>query len=123
VHVGLDAARLVERPAADEADDRARVLAVDRDLARRTAPDSLGAPVVARKVDRLRLAGDQLDPVRLDQQVDHERAPGLALAVQAVAAVCEQRLRREPVADSSAGAATLACFAHLASCRRPEKPL
>src|SRR4029079_15441174 len=58
--------------------------------------------VVARHVDRLRVAGEELDPVGLDQQVDDEGAAGLALAVQAVAAVDEERIRAEVVADRPA---------------------
>jgi hypothetical protein len=92
VDVRRDGGRLVERAAADEAHLRPPVLAVDRHLTVRAAVDPLGAPVVAWHVDRLRLAGEQLDAVGLDQQVDHERTPGLALAVQAVAAVHEHRL-------------------------------
>jgi hypothetical protein len=75
------------------------------------------APVVARHVDRLRRGGKQLDPVRLDQQVDDECAPGLPLAVQAMTAMNEQRIRCEPVANGSAGAAALTWDIHLSSSR------
>src|SRR5262249_54784504 len=81
------------------------VLAEHRDLALGTAIDPLRAAVVARQVDRVRRAGQELDAVGLDQQVDHERAARLALAVQAVAAVRDERLIRQPVADRATRAA------------------
>jgi hypothetical protein len=43
-----------------------------------------------RHRDRLRIAGQQLPAVGLDQHIDHERTPRLALAGQAVAAVDEE---------------------------------
>ena len=61
---------------------------------------------------QLRLAGEQLDAVGLDQQVDHEGAPRLPLAVQAVAAMDEERLGREPVANLTARAASCEPNAH-----------
>jgi hypothetical protein len=87
VHVRRDRRRVVERAAADEEHVGAPVVAVHRDLTRRAAVDALLAAVVAGNVHRLRLLAEQLDAVRLDEQVDHDRAPGLSLAVQAVAAV------------------------------------
>jgi hypothetical protein len=63
-------------------------------LAGGAAKDSLRAAVVARRVDRMRLTGQHLNPVRLDKHVDHERAAGLPLAVQTVAAIDEERLCR-----------------------------
>ena len=52
------------------------------------------------------LAAQHLDAVALDQQVDHERAAGLPLAAQAVAAVHEEGLGRQPVADLPTRATT-----------------
>ena len=112
MNVGGDRPGLVERPGAHEADFGAPVLAEHRDLARRAAVDPLSAAVVAWDVDGLWLAAQQLHAIGLDQQVDHERATGLPLAVQAVAAVNEHRLGREPIADRSAGATTFAWRAH-----------
>ena len=105
VDVGRDLRRVVERAAADESHLRPAVQAVDRDLAGGAPEDALGRAVVAGHVDRLRVARDELDPVGLDQQVDHEGASRLPLAAQAVAAVGEQRLGGEPVAHRAAGAA------------------
>jgi trans-2,3-dihydro-3-hydroxyanthranilate isomerase len=81
-------------------------------LAGRTAEDPLRAAVVARHVDRLWIAREQLHAVGLDQQVDDESASGLPLAVQAVTAMCEKRIGRKPVPNCSAGAATLTWDAH-----------
>src|SRR5512132_16057 len=81
-------------------------------LAGWTTEDLLSAAVVARHVDLLRLSREQLDTVALDQQVDDERAAGLPLAIQAMTAVDEERLRRQPVANFPAGAPTLTCDAH-----------
>jgi hypothetical protein len=83
------------------------VLAEDRHLATWTTEDPLQAAVVARHVDRLRGARDQLYTVGLDQQVDDESASGLPLAVQAMTAMREERIGRKPVANRSAGATTL----------------
>src|SRR5262245_47190598 len=101
VDVGRDGRRLIERPAPDEEHVRVRVLAVDGDLTGRAAEDALRAAVVAGHIDRLWLAHEQLDAVGLDQQVDDERAAGLPLAVEAVAAMDEERLGREPVANGA----------------------
>jgi hypothetical protein len=87
VDVGRDARGIVERAAPDEPHFRWAVLAEDRDLACGAAVDLLDAAVVARRFDRVRLGGEQLHAVGLDQQVDREGAAGLPLAVQAVAAV------------------------------------
>ena len=92
---GATLRRLVERAAADEPHLGASVLAEDRHLAGRTAEDPLLAAVVARHVDRLRVAGEQLHAVGLDQQVDDEGASGLPLAVQAMTAVREERIGRQ----------------------------
>src|SRR4029450_10234221 len=84
-------------------------------LAGWTTEDLLLAAIVARHVDLLRLSREQLDPVALDQQVDDERAAGLPLAIQAMTAVDEERLRRQPVANLSARAPTLTCDTHCRS--------
>ena len=90
----------------------ARVLAEDRDLARRATPDHLRLPAAARHGNRLRLAGEELHPVGLDQEVDDERAARLSLAVQAMTAVHEEWFGNEPIADCSAGATTFTLDAH-----------
>jgi hypothetical protein len=95
VDVGRDARGIVERAAPDEPHSRSAVLAEDRDLACGAAVDLLNAAVVARRFDRVRLGGEQLHAVGLDQRVDHEGAAGLPLAVQAVAAVDEHEASRE----------------------------
>jgi hypothetical protein len=89
-------------------------VAEDRDLAARAAEDPLRAPVVARYLDRVRPPRGQLHAVGLDQQVDHEGAAGLALAVQAVAAMDEQRLGRKPVPNRAARTPALALDGHVA---------
>src|SRR5689334_16190830 len=121
VDVRADRGRVVERPAADEPHRRMAVGAEDRHLADGAAEDRLDAAVVAGNVHGPRVAGDELDPVGLDQQVDDERAAGLALAVQAVAAVGEEGIRRQPVADGAARAPAFANAHGLApaSIRRP----
>ena len=88
------------------------VPAVDRYLTRRAPEYSLLLACAARHVHGLWITREQLDPVGLDQQVDHERASGLPLAVQAVAAMGEERIGREPVANRAAGAATLTKITH-----------
>src|SRR5215208_6243941 len=111
--VGRDALRIVERAAADEANGGAAVLTEDRDLAVGAAIDALLAAVVARHVDRLRLAREHLDSVALYEQVDDERAPRLPLAVQAVAAVDEERFGAEPIANGATGATSFTRVAQL----------
>jgi hypothetical protein len=107
VNVGRHDRRIVERPGADKPDSRARVLAVQRDLARRTTPDLLLLAATPRNVNRDGLACEQLDPICLDQYVDDECASGLPLTVEAVAAVDEERIGCQAVADLAAGATTL----------------
>src|SRR5207249_1682698 len=63
-------------------------------------------------VDRLRIVREQLHSVGLDQQVDHEGASGLPLAVQAMTAMREEWIGRQPVANRSTRATTLTCDAH-----------
>ena len=107
VDVGGHARRVVERATSNKADARTGVTAENRNLAGRAAEDSLLLAAAAGHVDRVWFAGDQFDSIGLDEDIDDERAPGLPLAVEAVAAVCEQRFRREPVPNLSAGAAAL----------------
>jgi hypothetical protein len=87
VDVRRDIGRIVERPAPYEAHLRRAVLAEDRNLTVRTPEDSLPAAIVARRVDGLRRSRDDMHTVGLDQQIDDEGAAGLALTVQAVAAM------------------------------------
>ena len=112
VNVGRDGRRVVERPASNESHPGAGVLAEDSDLARRTTPDLLLLPAVSRHRDKLRLAGEELHSVGLDQEVDDERAAGLSLTVQAMTAMNEERIGGQAVANRSAGAATLTWLAH-----------
>src|SRR5215213_10203993 len=103
VNVGRDRRRVVECAGANEPDLATRVLAVERHLARRAPPDPLLLAAATRDGDGLRLAGEKLHSVGLDQDVDHERAARLSLAVQAVAAVDEEGIGREAVANGAAG--------------------
>src|SRR6266508_1643815 len=112
MNIGRDSRGVIERTAANEPHLGASVLAEDRHLTGRTAEDTLRAAVVAGHVDRLRVAREQLHTVGFDQQVDDESATGLPLAVQAVTAMCEEQIGRKPVANRSAGAATLTWDAH-----------
>jgi hypothetical protein len=107
VNVRSNFRRPIERAAANEQHLGASVLTENRHLAGRTSEDPLSAAVVARYVDRLRHSREQLHTVGLDQQVDDESASGLPLAVAAVTAMREERIGRKPVANRSAGAATL----------------
>lgn len=104
VDVRRDGGRIIERPAADEAHVGMAVLAEDGHLAVAAAKDPLNAAVVAREVEGLRRACEERDALTFDDEVDHERAAGLALTVQAVAAMNEHRVRFEPVAKCSARA-------------------
>jgi len=77
----------------------------------------LRGTIVTRRVDRLRRARGDLDPLCLNQQVDDERTPGLTLAVQTVATVNDQRLGKRAVPDGTARAAALTVSAHAAILR------
>jgi hypothetical protein len=112
VDVRADRGRVVERAAAHEPHPRMGVLAEDGHLADRAAKDRLHTAVVPRHVHRLRLPREQLDPVGLDHHVDDERAPGLPLTVQAMAAVDEKRIGREAIPDDSTRAAAFTQRAH-----------
>jgi hypothetical protein len=107
VNVGRHGCRLVERASPDETNLEARVLAEDSCLAGWATPDLLLLAAAAGNGDRLRLSGEELDSIGLDQDVDDESAPGLPLTVQAVTAVDEERLGCKAVANRSAGAAAL----------------
>src|SRR5208282_2488603 len=85
----------------------AAVMTPDCDFAHRTPMDDLRPAARGWRRNGLGLAHELLDAVGLDQRVDHESAAGLPLAIAAVAAVDEHRLRREPVAHPAAGAAAL----------------
>ncbi len=103
VHVGPDRVRPVQRRDPQEAELRtAAVVAPDGDLADRAAVDVVRAAALGGHRDRHRLAGEDLDAIRLDQRVDREGAAGVPLAVGAVAAVHEHRVRGQPVADRAA---------------------
>src|SRR5271166_1517631 len=106
----------VERADPDEAEALdAAIVAKDRDLARWAAMNDMRPAAVGRNRNGLRLAREHLDPVGLDQRVDDEGAAGLPLAVLAVSAVHEHRLRTEPVANGAASAAALERVAHRSS--------
>src|SRR5208337_4325208 len=106
----------VERADPDEAEALdAAIVAKDRDLARRAAMNDMRPAAVGRNRNGLRLAREHLDPVGLDQRIDDEGAASLPLAVLAVAAVNEHRLRTEPIANGAAGAAALERVAHRSS--------
>src|SRR5271165_1635774 len=80
-------------------------MAPDRRFAGGAAVNVMRASAVGRNRDGLGLALELLDPVGLDQRVDHEGAPRLPLTVLAMAAMDEHRPRRQPIAHSSARAA------------------
>src|SRR5689334_1800042 len=84
------------------------VTAVEGRLAARATKDLLRRSVVARHVDELWLPCQDLDAVERDQRVDDEGAARLPLAIEAMAAVHEERIARQSVANGSACAATLA---------------
>jgi hypothetical protein len=65
-------------------------------------PSASGTLTSSARFGRLRLTREHLDAIRLEQQVDDERASRLPLAVQAVTAIDEHRLGRQPVANRSA---------------------
>ena len=98
--VGRQRRGRVERPHPHEAQHvhRPAIIAPERDPAVRAAPDLLPAPALGRRQHRLRRAPERLDPVRLDQGVEHEGRAGLGLAAAAMAAMDEHRRVRQPVA-------------------------
>lgn len=62
---------------------------------------------VGRHRDGTESAGEQRDPVGLDQRVDHECAPRLPLTIAAVATMDEHRRASEPIPHCAAGATAL----------------
>src|SRR5262249_29842307 len=80
------------------------ILAPHRRSTRRAAKDLVRSAAVGRHRNRPRFAGNELDPVGLDQRIDDEGAAGLALAIAAVTAMHEHRHRTEVVSDRAAGA-------------------
>jgi hypothetical protein len=96
VDVGRQIRWLVERAHAHEGESlNAAVMAPEGNLAGRAAMNDMRSPALGRNRDPLRLAEEALDPVGLDQRVEHEGAAGLPLTVLAMAAVDKHRLRRE----------------------------
>ncbi len=100
---GLQRLRGVERADAHRmrSFSTAAVFACDRDAAtlaaRKMRCDC--APLVGRDGDGLRWrVGEHRHAVGLDQRVEHERAAGLALAAQAMAAMYEHRRAFHPIA-------------------------
>ncbi len=77
--------------------------------------DVMRAARRGRDGHRLRRAGQQFDPVGLVDGVQHEGAAGLALAVQAMAAVHEHGRRGQPIAHLATGAAAFQGQVHRAS--------
>jgi hypothetical protein len=118
VDIGSNRPRLIKCAATDEEHLRTPILAEERDLAIGTAEDPLPAAIIARNADRLRLSCQNLDVAGLDQQVDHERAARLPLTALAVAAVDEERLRRQAVAHAAARASAFPLPGH---CRKQSK--
>jgi hypothetical protein len=92
VDVWSDAGRVVQRASAHEPHPRSTVCAEYGDPTARTAEDPLHTAVITRHLDWLWCNCEDLDALRLDQQIDDEGAAGLALAVQAMTAMNEQWL-------------------------------
>ena len=113
---GQDFARIVKRSGANEPHLAPAVLAKDGDLTPRTAMDALDAAVVARDVDAARRSRQDLHASCLDEEVDNEGAARLALTIQTVAAVHEQR-----IASDEKAAAILAGSDRLPLCSRSER--
>ena len=90
--VGLSAGARWALLLAAEHPDRVLGTAFIGPSVRLASDDPLRAAVISRNVDRPRLTRGHLDAVGLDQQVDHKGAAGLPLAVQAVAAMDDERL-------------------------------
>jgi hypothetical protein len=105
VHVRLQRVGLIERSDAHEPETGPPpVVAPDRGLTPGAAVDVVRA-VLARHRHGHRFAAEQLDRLRLDDRVEHERTPSQPLAVVTMTAVDEHWLLEELVADGSAGAA------------------
>src|SRR5262245_25396084 len=96
--------RLVQRGHPNEAHDLSpSVVAPDGNLTGAAAVDVVRPAGFGRHGDGHRLAAD-LHSIALDERVDRERAAGLTLAEQAVAAVNEHRIREELLANRAARA-------------------
>src|SRR5258708_1513864 len=109
VDVGWQVIGLVERAHEHERHEVAcaGVVAPYRDAARRTANDLLSFSTVRRRHDDVGLTLENLDSVGLDERVECERSPGLALAPSAMAAVDPKGPRRHAVANRATGAAAV----------------
>jgi hypothetical protein len=94
MNVWHDVRRIIERTAAHEPDLRSTIFAEDGDLTARATEDPLRATVVTRHIDRLRRCRQNLNPLCLDEQIDHEGAASLTLTVQTMTAMNKQRFRR-----------------------------
>src|SRR5271165_1079839 len=80
VHVGRESRGVVERAYAHKTQTGTMpVVAPERRVARGTAVNVVRAPAVGRQRDGLRRAGIEVDPVRLNERVEHERASRLPL--------------------------------------------
>jgi len=119
--VGRHSGRLVESPDANEEHRLApAIVAPQRRLAGGTARHVMRAAAVGRQRDDLgRAVG--CDVLRLDERVDDEGAPGLALAIGAVAAMHEHRRRVEAIFHRAAEALPLQRLRHLAHPPVPNK--
>src|SRR5262245_8358652 len=99
--------RFVERADADEAKLRnATVNAPYCYLAGGAAMDFVRTAAVSRHCDWFWIAGEQDDPVCLDERIEHEGASSLPLAIEAMTAVHEHRRGVEPKRDRSTVRAT-----------------
>src|SRR5690606_31778127 len=108
MHVRNDVMRLVEGPDADKTEQTpAAVVAPQGGLAARAPIDVMGAATGSGHLDRHGRGRLDLDPVGLDQRVDDEGTPGLALAFEAMAAMNEHRPRRKPISHRSASTAAV----------------
>jgi hypothetical protein len=108
----MHACRLVERARAHIPHLGSSVFAENRNLASRTAEDSLRAAIVARYLDRLRSPSDDLHTVSLDHQIDHKCASSLALTVQTMTAMDEKGIGLEPIPNRAARAAPFTINTH-----------
>ena len=105
---------MVERADADVSGPvaRAAVVAPERDLAGGAAQDRLPLAAERRRLDAFRRGlADQFHPVRLDHRVEGEGTAGFALAPAAMAAVDNDGVVQQPVADLTAGAAAFGALA------------
>src|SRR5438067_11638920 len=119
MYVGREYRGVVERTHAHEANGRASaVVAPQRRLAFRAAIDVVGAAAFGRNGYRFGRTSQNFQPIGFDQCVDDESAPGLALAIAAVAAMHKHRFRAQAMAHTPARAPTLKSFVHATSSRK-----